>query len=272
MTVLIVALLALQDDPIPEPTPADDWTGEFLPPGVLYRPYLAAPRQSRSSFKLHVGGGKNGVSRFETTLGLYQPLARWTGPDAELELSIEGASFSRFNRAEHWDMDASDFRVGLPVAYRTGDVTLKAHLWHLSSHLGDEYAERTGRRRTAYRFEELAGGVSWDASNESRLYGEAGWMFSTMGPAAGGRFQFGYERVNPKAESAAPYLAVDLEVRTESGWDMSKTFALGYLFPIRKISSAFRLGLELYHGRDQQTQFFGEQERYLSLVVALDVW
>jgi len=80
------------------------------------------------------------------------------------------------------------------------------------------------------------------------------------------------EWVDLDAESWVPFLAIDLEARNEIGWNVNKTLALGFLLPNRSRSSAWRIGLELYHGRDQQTQFVGAQERYLGVVVAFNPW
>jgi hypothetical protein len=272
-------LLWVQDEPPPPPEPPEpvehEWEGEFLPSGVLYRPYLASPRQSRSSFKVHTSGSGNGKGRFETGIGVYRPLARWDAPDGSgdaVEFSIEAAVFARFDASEDWDMDAEDYRYGFPLAYRIDDVTLKFHLWHVSSHLGDEYAERTGRKRSKYRFEEVSIGLSWDATDYSRFYGEAGMRVSTMGPAGGKRVQFGYEWVDAASDSAVPYFAMDLEMRSEQEWHLNRTIAAGILIPVRKVSTAVRLGVEHYRGKDQQTQFLTEDESYLSLVVAIEIW
>ena len=65
------------------------------------------------------------------------------------------------------------------AAFRSTPTRIYKVAWqHLSSHVGDEYAERTGRRRIAYTRNELAGGISERLGERWRAYGEIGWGYS----------------------------------------------------------------------------------------------
>ena len=65
------------------------------------------------------------------------------------------------------------------AAFRSTLTRIYKVAWqHLSSHVGDEYAERTGRRRIAYTRNELAGGISERIGERWRAYGEIGWGYS----------------------------------------------------------------------------------------------
>ena len=57
-------------------------------------------------------------------------------------------------------------------------VSIKVASRHASSHVGDEYAERTGRTRIVYTRNELAGGISQKIDDWWRAYGEVGWGYS----------------------------------------------------------------------------------------------
>ncbi len=239
---------------------------------LLYEPYLAAPRQSRTSVKLQLGAGENRHPRLENTIGFQRPVVRWTSEEEAAkgrgtELEFEAAVFARFDLHEKYDMDASDWRFGFPLVHRDGDFAWKLHLSHLTSHLGDEYIQRTKEQQEPYHIEEAAAGVSWDATAGSRLYGEAATALYAGEPAEGGRLQAGWEWVGRKGTSGfAPYAAADVQVRREQEWTPATTLAVGLAY-----GRDFRFGLEYFSGRDPQTQFLLERVRYLSIGVSLDL-
>ena len=242
----------------------------FPSDGLLYDPYLAAPRQSRMGVKLIFPvGGDDRNRKIENALGLHRSVVRWSAegePAAGTEVQFEAGVFARFDIKEHWDMDASDWRFGIPVVHRDGDLAWKIHLYHLTSHLGDEYIDRTGSEHITYHLEEAAFGVSWDVSAGSRLYGEAGVAIYAGPDTDNGRVQVGWEWVGSKASTGlSPYFALDIQARHEQEWTPGKTAALGLAY-----GTHVRLGVEYYHGRDTQTQFLDERVHYVALNLAID--
>jgi hypothetical protein len=138
---------------------------------------------------------------------------------------------------------------------------LKFHLYHLTSHLGDEFIERTGTRVVPYHLEEAAAGASWDLLDGVRVYGEGAAAVYTSRPTGNGRVQVGLEWVGRKGSSGlCPFVAVDLQARNEQDWNPTKVLAAGVAY-----GRDLRLGLELLHGRDPQTQFLEDNIFYLGL-------
>lgn len=255
------------EDAIPAGARRETW----FPKGpMLYEPYIAAPRQSRTAVKMQypLGDGRN--VKIENTLGFQRSVLRWTSeekPAEGTELEFEAAVFARFDLHEKYDMDASDWRFGIPLVHRDGDFAWKIHLYHMTSHLGDEYIERTGAEQSPYHLEEAAFGLSWDASTGSRFYGEAAAAIYTGEPTESGRFQAGWEWVGGKWSSGfAPYLAADVQARKEQDWTPGATLAVGVAY-----GRDFRFGVEYYNGRDPQTQFMLERIRYLSVGLSMDL-
>ena len=268
------------EEPAPEPPAPAEGTETAKPPEpsrtlffakgpLLYDPYIAAPRQSRTSVKLQMPVGRGRHPAFEATLGFDRSLVRWLSeddPDRATEVQMEAAVFSRFDIHNQYDQDSSDYRFGFPVVFRDGDLAWKIHLYHLTSHLGDEFMVRTGRKPIHYHLEELAGGVSWDATEGSRLYGEAGTAVYAGPHTGNGRVQAGYEWVGKKwCSGLAPFFAVDLQARNDQSWNPGKDVAVGLAY-----GRSALLSLDFYHGRDMQTQFKDEQVRYLSLGITFD--
>lgn len=272
-----------QEEPPPKPSKDDllkrahDWDVEFAPERDLYRTYLADPRQSKSGTKVQfpVRGDRHDNIKIENVLGGHRPLVSWTDPghpDEEMQLQIEAAVFSRFDIQEGWDMDAADYRFGFPFLFRSGDVILKVHPYHITSHLGDEYISREKAHRESYHLNELAVGASWPASGNWRLYAELGIAMYTGPRTDSGRAQLGAEYIfEPISARVAPFAALDLQTRNEIDWSWNLTAMTGLmLIPKSGMGHGLRLTLEYYRGNDIQTQFKADREHFVGLGFAAD--
>jgi hypothetical protein len=287
--LLFLSSLAGQPRPLPQERPQDpppvvldrrvapqEWDVELLPDRILYRPYLADPRQSRSSTKVQFPlRTKDGNIKIENTLGGHRALALWTDPHdphQEMQLSLEAAVFSRFDIQEGWDMDAADYRFGFPFVFRDGDLALKIHLWHLTSHLGDEFISRENRKRDSYHLDELSVGAALQLDPQWRAYLELGAGFYTGPETDSGRAQFGLEWVGPAWKGRiGPFAALDLQTRNEIGWGWNASVMGGIQIQPKNPGGAnFRAFAEYYRGHDQQTQFKSQLEHYYAFGIAAD--
>ncbi len=263
LAVLVVALLPPQEA---EETPYPDWELELLPGKVVYAPYLADPRQPYTGARLQFPVRKSRDVKIENVVGTWQPLALWEdpdNPDESAEFFIEGAVFSRFDLNQRWDMDGADYRFGFPFAYRYKDVAGKFHVYHLTSHLGDEYIEREGRSRDIYHLEEAALGYSWQADPSVRLYAEVGAAFYAGPKTESGRGQLGAEWVGPVWEwNLRPFAALDLQTRNEIDWDVNGNVVAGLLARGKSGTNGLRFTLEYFRGHDLQTQFKAHFDQY----------
>jgi hypothetical protein len=273
-----------QEEPAPKPTKDDllrrpfDWEVQFSPDNDLYRTYLADPRQSKSGSKVQfpLKPSYDHGTKIENVLGGHRPIVGWTDPghpDVEMQLQVEAAVFSRFDIDEGWDMDAADYRFGFPFLYRTGDVILKVHPYHITSHMGDEYLSRVeGSDRKSYHLDELAIGVSFPAAASWRVYFELGYGFYTGPETDAGRAQVGAEYIfEPISQRIAPFVAVDLQTRNEIDWSWNATAMMGLmLIPKNGMGHGLRATMEYYRGNDVQTQFKGDREHFLAIGFAAD--
>ncbi len=281
IALLTLPLLQAAQEPAPPgpdlPAPPEtSWNLELLPEKFIYAPYLADPRQSRTSTKVQFPiEPKKGNITIENVLGSQRPLALWTNPDdpnEEAEIFIEAAAFSRFDVTKDWDMDGVDYRFGFPFAYRYGDVAMKLHFWHLTSHIGDEYLSREkDRKRDSYHLDELSLALSWHLAPRFRLYGEIGYGFYTGPATEEGRVQLGAEWLGePWGEKTTPFAAADVQTREEIDWHGNVCVAAGVIFRSRPDVPGFRFLVEYYRGHDQQTQFKGNREHYVAFGAAAD--
>lgn len=212
---------------------------------------FGATTLSVSDPDLEGAGGRRFFLELGSRLGIAQwttPRSRWQGLRIELEVGFQG----QFDPTKNYDNLGWDGVYGLWVSTASRDGTaLRAGLHHISSHVGDEYAEATGRRRLEYTREELLVSVSRELDFGFRVYGEAGWAWELRNPDAqeASRGRVGVERFAPPrlfGDRAGWYFALDLAAWEERGWDLETTAQLGLWFPAG--DRRWRLGLAFHDG------------------------
>lgn len=269
------ALTAMPEDPSAQ-------TIIMFPQGDLYPQYTADPHrlgfgiQWLSFSKTEIAESSN--SRMSLKAGGRFGLLRIHPPgqaDRGWQLGIEGGFDTQFDIKHSSDNIGWDGNYGLLVtAAPSRSLALKFGVLHTSGHVGDEYAERTGRRRIDYTRHELAAGMSWTINERWRTYAEAGWGYYLRNEdlQEPGRIQFGLE-----FEVAASlwkrrlgwYVALDTSAMEERDWNFDTAVQLGLVF--RSGCRVWRLGIEHYDGRPTMSEFFQDDERHIALGFWLDV-
>ena len=246
---------------------------QMLPDGLIYRSYQAGPRESRigTQFFHNESTLQNSEVLWDATVGGRRGLFRHgTGDPLRPEgwqLDIEGAAIVRLNLDEERDVDASDFRFGVPLTYGSGNVQYKMGYYHLSSHLGDEFIVRTGSAdRINYVRDAIVFGVSYNPRPQWRVYGETAYAVYTAGGAEPWEFQFGAEYSQPGATGfcGTPFFATNAHLREELNFSGDWTTQFGWLW--RGASgSTMRLGLHYMNGKSTQYQFLNVNEEQLGM-------
>jgi hypothetical protein len=198
-------------------------------------------------------------------------------PDGGLQLDIEAGFVGQFDMEHGEDNIGWDGIHGLQVTWMPLEgIALRFGTLHDSSHVGDEYAERTGRQRIEYTRAEWLLGVSWSFFDRWCAYAETGYAYDNrneelMEPL---RIQYGLEYVSPNRfwkRRLGWYAAADVSSYEENDWDMNTTIQAGLIMPIKGRSSKYRLGIEYYNGRSHIGEFFLNSEKYLSLGLWFDL-
>ncbi|MGL4514957.1 MAG: DUF1207 domain-containing protein [Lacipirellulaceae bacterium] len=252
---------------------AGGWDFEMLPDGIIYRSYLAGPRESRIGTLLfhNESSAPRSELLWDGTVGGRRGLFRYgNGNPADPEgwqLDVEGAALVRLNLDENRDVDSSDFRFGVPLTYGEGDTQYKFGYYHLSSHLGDERIGRTGvNSRLNYVRDAIIFGVSHELTPAIRVYGETAFAFFTAGGAEPWEFQFGaeYAQPGPTGNRGTPFVATNAHLREELDFGGDWTFQTGWLW--RGVTgSTFRAGVQYVNGKSTQYQFFDRNEEQVGL-------
>ncbi|MEM8863979.1 MAG: DUF1207 domain-containing protein [Planctomycetota bacterium] len=258
--------------------PRGGYTWQLLPDGLIFRSFQAGPREPRISTKLFHNSAtlENSQTLWDGVVGGRRALFRYGTEDPlqpeGWEVDIEGAALVRLNLIEDRDLDASDFRFGVPVTFGTARLQYKTGYYHLSSHLGDELIERTGvNNRINYVRDAILFGVSYFPTPEWRVYGETAYAFFVAGGAEPWEFQFGleYNKPGPTSYCGTPFFATNAHLREEIDFGGDWTTQLGWLWR-GESGSTLRLGLHYVNGKSTQYQFFADNEEQIGFGVWYD--
>jgi hypothetical protein len=242
------------------------WQWRVLPEGVIWQSYWAGahePRISGTAFfdddtaLLDVAlGGRVSLLRFGTA---------GPGRPQGAELQAEGSAVPRLNLDENWDMEAADFRFGLPLVYGREMWQAKFSYYHLSSHMGDELAIRENALGDRINFsrDALVLGFSYNPLPAWRWYAEAGWAFH-YDESEPWEFQFGVDVAEPGPTGiyGTPFLAVNGHLREEVGFGGNLVAQAGWLWR-GESTQTLRLGVHYYNGKSNQFEFFDQFEEQI---------
>lgn len=253
--------------------PCSAYSWQVLPDGLMYRSYQAGPREPRIGTQIIHNSTfiQNSEAIWDGTVGGRRGLIRYGSRGRMMpegwQLDIEGAAIVRLNLDEERDVDASDFRFGVPFTWGQGNIRYKFAYYHLSSHLGDEFIVRNpGATRVNYVRDALLLGASYYANPNLRLYGEIGYAVYTAGGAEPLELQFGAEYSKPGCTGiyGTPFFATNFHLREEIDFSGDWTTQAGWLW--RGASgSVMRFGLHYMNGKSTQYQLFDTNEEQIGL-------
>ena len=252
------------------------------PRDELYQPYLADPH--RASFELlgkSVGdvdipetgdtryglrlGGRFGITRHESRV---HPGRAW-------QVSTEIGFVGEFDLDNAYDNVGWDGIYGIIFTSTLGpDMRVKLGTMHRSSHVGDEYIERTGRQRINYTRQEIQTGLSWDVTRVWRTYGEIGYAYDMGNEILMERWraQAGLEYQPPRSwwdGQLGWYAALDVSAMEERDWRADATLRGGFLFDAD--GRRWSLSLMHYRGRPTIGEFFQHTETYTGVALRLEL-
>jgi hypothetical protein len=253
----------------------DCWTWQILPEGLIYRAYLAGPKESRiSSFWFH---DPDAGWLWDITLGGHAGIVRYGGQNAfrpeGFQLDIEGAGMPRLDPEEERDLVSADFRFGVPLTYAMGMFESKLAYYHLSSHLGDEFMLKNPLvERINYSRDVLVLGLAAYLTEDLRVYAEAGYALYNSGGSEPWEFQLGAEfsPAYPTFSRGTPFAAVNLLSREEV--DFGGTFSAQAGWQWRGFGSRhlLRAGVQYQVGKSPQLEFQARDEEQLGLALWYD--
>jgi len=259
------------------------WRMELIPDDQIYPIYVADPRRPR----LHIGVGYMNTDIPDTTAGIVKldAGARITllkvqpgSKDAnEFSLDIEGGLFTEFDLFNGLDNIGWDGRYGAYVAWNRSDlVVARVGFRHISSHLGDEYMENTGRTRINYTRDDLRVGIGYNFKNATLFYVEPSYAVhrgnedrqEKWAIEGGIQYQGPY---NIWKGSTGLYTGLHISSYQENGWNPSYCGQLGLKIKRDPRMTKLRVGFEGYVGRAVIGEYALDfDEAYLTLGLFID--
>lgn len=259
-------------DPVLAPLAGEQsWKWHVLPNDLIWHSYWAGTKESRTSGAIFEEFG-NDVTLLDISLGGRASLFRYgtanNGRPEGWEVQIEGASILRLNLDESWDLEAVDFRFGVPIIYGRDRHQWKFSYYHLSSHLGDERiirvmstAERINFSRDAFVF-----AYSFFPRPAWRWYAEAGWAFHADEGTDPWEFQFGVDYAQPglTGSRGTPFFAINGHLREEVDFGGNLVAQVGWLWRGGN-GRVMRTGLHYFNGKSNQFEFSNQFEQQVGM-------
>ena len=246
--------------------PSTAWSWQLFPDGVMYPAYLANTKESR------IGSTWNKDDKlgwiWDVTLGGQMPMLRYGTRHSVLpqgfQLDFEGSVLLRLDVERERDMDANDFRFGMPISYGTKQWQWKTGYYHLSSHLGDERMIRLHKEgqpfpygRTNYVREAWMLGVSFRPYEDVRLYAEVDFAFWLGERTKPWHFLFGAE-YSPTTRwsdwGGQPFAAIHIRLLEERNYDGNLCIQCGWQWRGSR-NQLFRIGLQYFTGISEQYEY-----------------
>ncbi|HET6424808.1 MAG TPA: DUF1207 domain-containing protein [Planctomycetaceae bacterium] len=258
------------------PTFGEEWSWSVMPGGLMYKSYVAGEREPRLStaFLQEVHGQMLWDSALGGRAGLVRFGNQSTINPEGFQLDVEGAAFVRLLPEDERDVNAVDFRAGVPLTYREGPFQAKLGYYHISSHLGDEFLiKNPGFNRINYVRDAVVAGVGYFPHPWIRTYFEVGYaVIFTSGGAKPWEVQTGFEvdSRRPTGLRGEPYFAMNIHLREEVSWGGSLNVLAGWQWRGFKTDHVFRFGLQFYNGKNAQYSLLQDNQQLIGLGVRYD--
>lgn len=173
---------------------------------------------------------------------------------------------------------ATDYRFGVPITFAYGRWSGKIAFEHTSTHVGDEYTEKTGRTNRSSIRDEIVFGLAYRVLEPLRVHATVGLNFNEHESFRKGtgsyrdRYSFGAEWSRPLATGAKgqPFAAIDLEYRGDLDYTPNFSAQAGWQWLVDGARPGVRLVAEFYDGRNPFGQFLDRHENRISAALYYD--
>lgn len=190
------------------------------------------------------------------------------GASPRLLGELAGGAHSRFDLEEHGNEFVEvHYRVGLRLRARYRELDARLELYHVSSHLGDEFLERTGREPVSTSREGIELLAAVRPVRHLRLYGGPGLLLRSTAGLGAGSLRAGVEwrPVGSRWGPFRPYASGELFAWEEVGWEPMAAGEAGLAFGDR-----YRIAVILGAGPSRAEQFLRQDEWLWGLSFSAD--
>lgn len=262
--------------------PSSQISGIWFPQStVLFKPLIADPRQVINGASIRFNDNVIGKHVGAVSFGDEFPFYRWKNIGwfcGDFEVGIEAGIFAVFD-LDNPDacMFNTDFFVAGFGSYAFDCWSFRLRLWHMSSHVGDEFLlANDDFDRCNVSDEGIDLFASYQLSRFIRLYAGVGDIVARdkSFPEKPFYFEFGTEvrafgcRDSCNRLYAQPFFAMNFRSWAEHGYALDQTYALGMEWSkIQGVGKSFRLFAEYHNGFCEEGQFIRERCNYFAIKV-----
>jgi hypothetical protein len=250
----------------------EEWNWRCLPGGLIYKAYLAGPKESRLGAQLV--NSPTDSNFFDSTLGAHVGILRYGNSDrfrpSGVQLDFEGSAQLRQDIDEKLDVRSTDYRAGIPLTWGDERQQFKLAWYHISSHLGDEFFLKNPTFPFFFQSSDFVVlGYSLYVTDPLRLYVEAAYGYKSIARDPW-EFQVGFEWAprHPTDAWGAPFVAANGYLRQELDYGGSFTFQAGWAWRSPSTAHLFRLGFHYYNGASYQYAFLP----YHEALIGAGIW
>ncbi len=258
-------------------------TSEAFPSDDVFRPLMADPKQpqffamwqqqnhSNSNSRTSYNSGGSSYSLGSVAIGEnFGFYTKRQGCDG-WQVSLLTGIFAQFNLdTKNSELINTDFNVGIPLTWRSGNWSTRLRYYHQSSHIGDKFLvdhQPLGFQLVTFSIEEIEAIISYDY-RWLRLYGGGGFLVhrepSTLDP---GRIQWGFEARAPSMRTqilgpvldrliVTPVLSADFKSIEAHNWIIDTNVLGGFEWSRTGSRRRFRLMATYFHGYNPYGLFF----------------
>ncbi len=259
-----------------DPLGTNKFTDGFMISPSIFKPLLADPRWPRFSLAYHnLFTSPLATHVFSPNFGATLPFYRHTlNNDIQIEIGVQAALFAVMDigRSPSALINA-DYVGGAFAALTNGSWAHMIRVFHLSSHLGDEFMltpEGKKTKRVNLSYETLSYLISHEQPNGVRLYGGGGYkVHAEPTDIKRAHAQCGLEYRHKHAywhDQLRPVGGIDLTFPEQAAWRPNTSMKVGVQLENEHFNRhVTQLMLEFYQGRSMHGQFYSQPLRYLGV-------
>lgn len=249
---------------------------------VLFPPLIANPRDPLYSVGYRGNDSTLAKSIISISFGDTFPIFRWfnVGP-GDLQIDISAGVWGDFDMnppnapGNEWaELITTDYILAIPLSYAFDRWSFRFRVYHISSHLGDEFmVNNPDVKRLNPSFEAVEFFTAYQATTGIRVYFGPGVVFHSDDsyPLKPLYFEYGMEARMMGLKShyhrlyGAPFCAIDIQNWQELHYQFSVTAQLGYeLSKLQGAGRKVRFYGEYHHGYSEG-QFFKDITSYWAI-------
>lgn len=251
---------------------------------LLFQPLIANPRDPVYSVAYRWGDKVLAKSQIAVSMGDIFPIFRWFDVlSGDLQIDIAACVWANFDMSplvhphgEWAELVTTDYLLSIPLTYAIDRWSFRLRVYHISSHLGDEFmCNKPCVKRVNPSFEAIDFYTSYQVTSGLRIYIGPGIIINSDNTYPLKTFYFGYGlewrfaglRYNYHRLYGTPFFAIDVQQWQAVHFRPSPTIQLGYEWSkLQGAGRKIRIFGE-YHNGYSEGQFFKCITEYFAIRV-----